>query len=180
VVLGFIAAHVFAQDEPPTTRSAQDPQSQDATTRPATGSDDPRGGVIEGPEGLRYVITQAAPETVGEQMTVAEGDVVMIHYTGRLADGTVFDTSRQVRARSALGIPEPIVFRVGDGRLIRGWELGVQGMKMHERRRLVIPPELGYGERGTPGGPIPPNATLTFDVQVVGIAKPEMGRPEVD
>lgn len=89
------------------------------------------------------------------------GDEVDVHYIGTLTDGTVFDSSM------SRGVP--ITFVLGQGRVIQGWELGILGMKVGEKRTLTIPPQLGYGATGTPGGPIPPNATLMFDVELVGI-----------
>ncbi|MDW8262209.1 MAG: FKBP-type peptidyl-prolyl cis-trans isomerase [Phycisphaerales bacterium] len=92
-----------------------------------------------------------------------KGDHVWVHYTGRLTDGTEFDSS------SRHG--KPIDFELGAGRVIKGWDEGIAGMTIGEKRKLIIPPELAYGERGTPGGPIPPNATLEFDVELVGILR---------
>lgn len=89
------------------------------------------------------------------------GDEVAVHYTGTLTDGTVFDSS------ISRGVP--ITFVLGQGRVIQGWELGILGMKVGEKRTLTIPPQLGYGATGTPGGPIPPHATLIFDVELVAI-----------
>ena len=93
----------------------------------------------------------------GEGPPAEEGDTVRVHYLGCLTDGTKFDASYDRG--------EPFSFRVGAGRVIRGWDLGVAGMRPGGVRLLRIPPELGYGERGTPGGPIPPDATLLFRVE---------------
>ena len=100
--------------------------------------------------------------------TAQAGDLVWVHYTGKLQDGTKFDSSFD-RRDEASGELQPISFRLGQGKVIKGWDEGVAGMKVGEKRQLVIPPNLAYGAAGTPGGPIPPNATLTFDVELVGI-----------
>lgn len=91
------------------------------------------------------------------------GDHVWVHYTGTLTDGTKFDSSRD-RGK-------PIDFDLGAGRVIKGWDEGIAGMRVGDKRQLIIPPELGYGAAGTPGGPIPPNATLNFDVELVGMLR---------
>lgn len=107
----------------------------------------------EGPEGLKYIITKT-----GEGAPAAAGAKVQVHYTGWLTDGTKFDSSRD---RS-----EPFEFPLGAGRVVRGWDIGVEGMLPGEKRLLLIPPGLGYGSRG--GGPIPPDATLVFAVEYLG------------
>ena len=91
------------------------------------------------------------------------GMSVSVHYTGKLEDGTVFDSS----------IPrgQPFTFTLGAGQVIKGWDLGVEGMKLGEKRSLVIPPHLGYGIRGA-GATIPPNATLTFDIELLEVTMP--------
>ena len=107
----------------------------------------------DGPEGLRYAIIHE-----GEGEGAKPGQNVRVHYTGFLSDGKKFDSSRD---RGQI-----FNFPLGKGNVIRGWDLGVEGMLPGEKRVLVIPPELGYGNRG--GGPIPGNATLVFVVEYLG------------
>jgi len=95
----------------------------------------------------------------GEGDTPTADDTVLVHYEGRLADGTVFDSSYQRG--------EPAVFGVGD--VIPGWTEGLQLMRPGGKARFTIPPELGYGARGA-GGAIPPNAVLVFDVELLAVA----------
>ena len=102
-------------------------------------------------------------EGAGEAV-VKSGDSISVHYQGALADGTVFDSSYQKG--------EPITFTIGAGTVIKGWDEGIIGMKLGEKRKLVIPPGLAYGEEGY-GPTIPPNSTLTFEVELVAINKAE-------
>jgi FKBP-type peptidyl-prolyl cis-trans isomerase len=97
---------------------------------------------------------------VGTGATAVAGDVLTVHYTGWLADGTKFDSSYD------RGQPYP--FRLGAGEVIRGWDEGLPGTKVGGKRRLIIPPSLAYGSAGR--GPIPPNATLRFEVDLISIA----------
>lgn len=97
---------------------------------------------------------------VGEGEMAAVGQIVRVHYTGWLTNGTKFDSS--------LDRGDPFSFPLGKGRVIRGWDEGVQGMQVGGRRRLTIPPQLGYGRTGA-GGVIPPNATLIFEVELLEI-----------
>ena len=99
--------------------------------------------------------------TVGEGVAAATGQKVTVHYTGWLTNGTQFDSSKDRN--------DPFVFPLGGGRVIKGWDEGVQGMKVGGKRKLTIPPALGYGARGA-GGAIPPNATLVFEVELLGVA----------
>ena len=111
--------------------------------------------------GLQYEDT-----VVGEGAEAAKGQQVTVHYTGWLyqdgKQGAKFDSSR-VRN-------DTFVFGLGAGMVIKGWDEGVQGMKVGGQRTLIIPAELGYGARGA-GGVIPPNATLKFDVELVGVGR---------
>ena len=95
---------------------------------------------------------------VGTGAEAATGQVVSVHYTGWLADGTKFDSS--------LDQGDPFSFPLGEGRVIQGWDQGVVGMKVGGKRRLIIPPELAYGEEGF-SNVIPPNAELTFEVELL-------------
>ena len=96
----------------------------------------------------------------GQGTACKAGDTVSVHYTGRLDNGTKFDSSHDRR--------QPFSFKLGEGQVIAGWDQGVAGMKVGGKRTLVIPPHLGYGPRGA-AGVIPPNATLTFDVELLAI-----------
>jgi len=98
--------------------------------------------------------------TVGEGAEAKAGDNVNVHYTGWLTDGQKFDSSKDRN--------QPFQFSLGAGMVIRGWDEGVQGMKIGGVRKLTIPAELGYGARGA-GGVIPPNATLVFEVELLGV-----------
>jgi FKBP-type peptidyl-prolyl cis-trans isomerase len=98
--------------------------------------------------------------TIGTGQEAKEGDTVTVHYTGRLKDGTKFDSS--------VDRDEPFSFRIGAGKVIKGWDEGVAGMKEGGKRKLVIPPDLGYGDRGA-GKIIPPNATLAFEVELLKV-----------
>lgn len=111
--------------------------------------------VVTTPSGLKY-----EEITEGTGATPTPGQTVTVHYTGTLEDGTKFDSSRD-RNR-------PFSFTIGVGQVIQGWDEGLSTMKVGGRRTLIIPPELGYGSRGA-GGVIPPNATLVFDVELLGV-----------
>ena len=106
------------------------------------------------PSGLQY-----RDDAVGDGPEARAGQTVSVHYTGTLTDGRKFDSSRDRG--------QPFQFGLGAGQVIRGWDEGVAGMRVGGRRTLVIPPELGYGGRAI--GPIPPNSTLHFDVELLGV-----------
>ena len=101
---------------------------------------------------------------VGSGKVAKEGDGVRVHYTGWLTTGKKFDSS--------VDAGRPFTFVLGNGEVIKGWDEGVSGMKVGGKRQLHIPPDLGYGENGTPDGTIPPNSTLIFDVQLLSVQDP--------
>jgi FKBP-type peptidyl-prolyl cis-trans isomerase len=117
----------------------------------------PAGATETKPSGLK--VTHVAPGAGAK-----DGDTVSVIYAGKLANGTEFDSSAKHGG-------EPIEFVLGKGMVIKGWDEGLQGMQVGEKRTLVIPPSLGYGEAGA-GGVIPPNATLTFDIELMGLKRP--------
>ncbi len=114
------------------------------------------GDGVKTPSGLIYWDVR-----VGNGEVAKEGSHVRVHYTGWLTNGKKFDSS--------VDAGKPFDFTIGNGEVIKGWEEGVAGMRVGGKRQLRIPPDLGYGAEGTPGGPIPPNATLIFDVQLLGV-----------
>jgi FKBP-type peptidyl-prolyl cis-trans isomerase len=105
--------------------------------------------------------------TIGTGETATAGQNVEVHYTGWLFDAAAADNKGR-KFDSSRDRGEPFLFLLGAGHVIAGWDQGVQGMKVGGHRTLVIPPELGYGARGA-GGVIPPNATLVFDVELLGV-----------
>ena len=105
--------------------------------------------------GLQYI-----DQVVGTGDTAKAGQTVSVHYTGWLTNGKKFDSS--------VDRGQPFSFRLGVGQVIKGWDEGVQGMKIGGKRKLTIPSNLGYGARGA-GGLIPPHATLVFDVELLGL-----------
>ena len=107
------------------------------------------------PSGLKYEELQEGTGTEAKS-----GDTVQVHYTGWLTDGTKFDSSHDRHS--------PFSFKLGAGRVIKGWDEGVAGMKIGGKRKLTIPPDLGYGARGA-GGVIPPNAELIFEVELLKV-----------
>jgi FKBP-type peptidyl-prolyl cis-trans isomerase len=98
---------------------------------------------------------------VGNGEAAKEGSRVRVHYTGWLSNGKKFDSS--------VDAGKPFDFTIGNGEVIKGWEEGVTGMKVGGKRQLRIPPPLAYGADGTPDGSIPPNATLIFDIHLLGV-----------
>ncbi len=102
---------------------------------------------------------------VGEGLEAEKFDILTVHYTGKLEDGTVFDSSKNPGR-------DPFPVTIGIGQVIKGWDEGIIGMKIGGTRTLTIPPEMGYGTRGA-GDVIPPNATLIFEVELLEVDKAE-------
>lgn len=114
-----------------------------------------KGRVIKMDNGLQYEILKK-----GDGQACKKGDLVRVHYTGWLLDGKKFDSS--------VDRNQPFDFKLGAGMVIKGWDQGVDGMLIGEKRMLTIPSDLAYGERGA-GGVIPPKATLKFEVELIAI-----------
>jgi FKBP-type peptidyl-prolyl cis-trans isomerase len=111
--------------------------------------------IITTKSGLKYV-----EQKLGDGKVAKAGDTVDVHYTGTLTNGKKFDSSRDRN--------EPFTFDLGKGKVIKGWDEGVAGMKEGGKRKLIIPPELGYGKSGA-GKVIPPDATLIFEVELLKV-----------
>lgn len=172
LLLSTVTSLAFAQD----ATKAQDPAKAAAAVpaplvAPAPPAD---------PAPLRLGTKDKLPATVTQLITIdtdagdpkaraaATKNAVLMHYTGWLYDPSKPD-GKGSKFDSSVERPTPFGFIIGAGRVIKGWDQGVPGMKIGGKRTLVIPPHLGYGERGAGNGLIPPNATLIFDVQLVDI-----------
>jgi len=116
----------------------------------------PVGAEVTTESGLKFIDIVA-----GTGVSPTPGQMVTVHYTGTLEDGTKFDSS--------VDRGTPYTFQIGVGRVIKGWDEGVMTMKVGGKRKLIIPPHLGYGARGAGGGRIPPNATLIFEVELLAV-----------
>lgn len=136
--------------------TAKKPTTATHRAASATGPTKVTGPGTTTPTGLKYWDIR-----VGTGATAEKGKKVKVDYTGWLTTGKKFDSS--------VGTGKPFEFTLGNGDVIKGWDEGVAGMKVGGKRQLRIPPDLAYGAQGTPGGPIPANATLIFDVRLVGV-----------
>ncbi len=110
---------------------------------------------------------QTTDTTTGNGAEATPGHAVVVHYTGWLYDDSKAD-KKGTKFDSSMDRNEPFEFALGAGEVIRGWDEGVKGMKVGGKRTLTIPPDMGYGARGA-GGVIPPNATLLFEVELLGV-----------
>ncbi len=134
--------------------AAADPTAHAKPAHPAAHA--PKPHVVTLPDGLKYTDL-----VVGKGAVPREGQTAVVHYVGTFPDGKKFDSSRDRN--------EPFEFALGMHKVIPCWDEGVATMRVGGRRKLVCPPELAYGERGAGGGVIPPNATLDFDVELLGV-----------
>jgi FKBP-type peptidyl-prolyl cis-trans isomerase FkpA len=140
VLAGFCAIHLVG------TAASADDQDKDKKKEEK---------VITTDSGLKYVELKQ-----GTGKEAKKGDTVTVHYTGWLKSGKKFDSSKDR--------DEPFSFKLGAGKVIKGWDEGVAGIKVGGKRKLIIPPELAYGKRGA-GNVIPPNAELTFEVELLKV-----------
>ena len=155
IIFALAVAFALAQTAPPAKKPAKIMNVRPNTKAPTKVT----GDGVKTESGLQYWDI-----TVGSGQVAKEGDRVRVHYTGWLTTGKKFDSS--------VDSGRPFSFTLGAGEVIKGWDEGVAGMKVGGKRQLRIPPDLGYGENGTPDGTIPANATLIFDVQLLSVQEP--------
>lgn len=165
VLAAALLASCSSREEPAKpARAANDPAASTANAvAPATESN----AATPAPTGTETMPLQKTDLTPGTGAEITKGQTALVHYTGWLFDAAAPE-NKGAKFDSSVDRNEPFEFPVGGGFVIKGWDEGVAGMKVGGKRRLVIPPELGYGSRGA-GGVIPPGATLVFDVELVEI-----------
>jgi FKBP-type peptidyl-prolyl cis-trans isomerase FkpA len=151
-----------AKKEEQAASATDSTQASEALAQESTATSDAAGAPAPQPMGL--VITDLK---AGTGPAIEKGQQAVVHYTGWLYSESAPDT-KGTKFDSSVDRGEPFSFPLGGGRVIRGWEEGVLGMQVGGQRRLIIPPDMAYGERGA-GGVIPPNATLVFDVELLQI-----------
>jgi len=160
VILGLVVLAVVAYVITACAKKEQETQSAApapaaAAVSPVAGAPVAASNVVTTADGLKYEVLRQ-----GNGPEAKAGQTVAVHYTGWLTNGTKFDSS--------VDRGQPFDFQLGAGQVIKGWDEGVAGMKVGEKRKLTIPSNLGYGDRGA-GATIPPGATLIFDVELLGI-----------
>lgn len=149
------AAPAPAASETPASSATPSASGTPAASGTPVAKEKPIGPPVTSKTGLKYEVYKKGTGDVAKA-----GQQVSVHYTGWLTDGTKFDSS--------VDRGQPFEFALGQGQVIPGWDEGVAGMKVGEKRKLTIPAKLGYGDRGA-GGVIPPGATLVFDVELLGV-----------
>jgi FKBP-type peptidyl-prolyl cis-trans isomerase len=172
LILGVMVIFAISAMAADTTKVTTTPKAKPAATakkeaKPAKVKGEAKGMQAKeqtSPSGLKWIDT-----VVGTGAEAAKGDMVDVHYTGWLTDDG--KTKKGEPFDSSVKRGTPFSFPLGAGRVIKGWDEGVAGMKVGGKRTLIIPPTLGYGANGTPGGPIPGNATLLFDVELLKVTK---------
>ncbi len=157
LTIAFLLSAAFVFEADAQTRRPRRPAARRTTAkRPPLLTAKTPSAAVTTTSGLTYLITDKG---TGRQPKA--GETVVVHYTGTLTSGVKFDSSRDR--------DEPFPFKLGAGRVIKGWDEGIAKMRVGDRAILVIPSSLGYGAGGTPDGTIPPNATLIFIVELVDI-----------
>lgn len=159
LVLLFAAINVFeAQGQTSRRRASSRRSTRQSVARPIPpiNASTAAPAATTTPSGLTYLITRR-----GNGRQPKAGEVVLVHYTGMLANGVKFDSSRDRN--------EPIAFKLGAGRVIKGWDEGVAQLRVGDQAVLVIPPQIGYGSKGAGAGVIPPDATLIFIIEVMDV-----------
>lgn len=141
-------------------------KTDSAATAPAPAAETPAAPAASTPPGSETMALQKTDLSPGNGAEIKTGQTALVHYTGWLYDAATPENKGKQFDSSVGG--EPFEFPLGAGAVIQGWDQGVAGMKVGGKRRLVIPPDMGYGNRGA-GGVIPPGATLVFDVELVEI-----------
>jgi peptidylprolyl isomerase len=151
----FFAASCTGDAETDTASMDAASESEESVMSETSGPPPVTGDTTTTASGLQLIAIEDGSGAMAQQ-----GQTVQVHYTGYLTDGTKFDSS--------VDRGEPFEFPLGMGRVIRGWDEALGLMRVGDKRRLIIPPELGYGDRGA-GSVIPPGATLVFDVELLGV-----------